>query len=270
MAGVNGWQRSVLTANNGEYYIDTTVSKETQLASPDLTRPANDRSLNVFGKGQTYYVFFLFAKHDTKQTYQIYVGPDAKEADVKGVQVSPKGWPIDKPEIKDWALPWTKSIKDGLLTVEVDFNEIPDEDINPANTKKGASVESETCKPVSYCRRNETSNACECNTEKLSVLGLLYPDSQKVCQTTCRDWAVKDLDCPKGGCLGFSFKMGANFKAQDQYQRPKPEPFIQPTTPENSPWRTTKFEPAEKAGDCTYTAAQTPKIAGNPKCDPLN
>jgi cell migration-inducing and hyaluronan-binding protein len=269
MAGVNGWQRSVMTANNGTYYIDTTVSKETQLASKDLNAPPGDRRINVFAAGQTYYVFFLFAKKDTKQTYQIYVGADAKDADVKGVKISPMGWPIDQPQIQGWAMPWKpEPIKDGLLTLTVDFNEIPDEDINPANTKKGASVESETCKPVSYCRRNETSNACECNTEKLSVLGLLYPDSQKVCQTTCRDWAVKDLDCPKGGCLGFSFKMGAGFKAQDQYQRPKPESF--PTTKEGDPWKTILFEGSKDAGDCTYTAAQTPKIAGNPKCDPLN
>ena len=82
---------------------------------------------------------------------------------------------------------------------------------------------SETCKPVSYCSRNQTSNACQCDEDKLGVLGLLDPASKKVCQTTCKDWAVKDLDCPKGGCLGFSFKMGENFKAQDQYQRPKPE-----------------------------------------------
>jgi hypothetical protein len=49
------------------------------------------------------------------------------------------------------------------------------------------------------------------------------PASKTVCQTTCKDWTVKGLDCPKGGCLGFSFKVGANFKAQDQ--RPKPDQF---------------------------------------------
>src|SRR4029077_1047569 len=64
MAGVNGWQRSVMTAKNGSYYIDTTVSKETQLTSTDLIEPAGARRINVFGKGQTYYVFFLFAKKD--------------------------------------------------------------------------------------------------------------------------------------------------------------------------------------------------------------
>ena len=266
MAGVDGWQRSVLTANNGSYYIDTTVSKETQLTSKDLTSTAG-RRLNVFGKGQTYYVFFLFAKKDTKQTYQIYVGPDAKEGDVRGVKISPVGWPIDKPQIADWALPWTKSIKGGLLTVEVDFSKIPEGDIDPASKTPKASVLSETCKPESYCSR-DSSNACQCDEKKLGVLGLLDPASKKVCQTTCKDWAIKDLDCPKGGCRGFSFTMGSKFAAQDQYQRPKPEPF--PTTKDGSPWTTILFGGTKHAGDCTYTDAQTPKITGSPKCDPLN
>jgi hypothetical protein len=265
MAGVNGWQRSVMTANNGSYYIDTTVSKETQLTSTDLIEPAGARRINVFGKGQTYYVFFLFAKKDTKQTYQIYVGTDAKDADVKGIKVSPKGWPIDKLQITDWAMPWKpKPIKDGMLTVEVDFNKISPDDIDPTSTTMDASVLKETCKPVSYCSRDEKSNACQCDEAKLGVLGLLDTASKTVCQTTCKDWAVKDLDCPQGGCLGFSFKMGENFKAQDQYQRPKPERF------DGSPWTTILFQGAKDAGDCTYTAAQTPKIAGVPGCDPLN
>ena len=133
MAGVDGWQRSVMTANNGSYYIDTTVSKETQRTSPDLPAAPGARRLNVFAKGQTYYVFFLFAKKDTKQTYQIYVGTDAKDADVKGIKVSPTGWPIDKSQIKDWAMPWTpKPIKNGILTVEVDFTKIP----GPISTRR--------------------------------------------------------------------------------------------------------------------------------------
>ena len=167
-------------------------------------------------------------------------------------------------------MPWKpEPIKNGILTMKVDFNEINATDIDPANTTKDASVLSEVCKPVSYCSQNKTTNVCGCDEDKLGVLGLLDPASKKVCQTTCKDWAVKDLDCPKGGCLGFSFKMGENFKAQDQYQRPKPEEF--PTTkPPDSPWKTILFNGAKQAGDCTYTGAQTPKIAGSPKCDPLN
>ena len=28
----------------------------------------------------------------------------------------------------------------------------------------------------------------------------------------CRNWAVKDLDCPAKGCFGFSFTLDKNFK----------------------------------------------------------
>jgi len=56
-------QRSGLTVNNAQYYIDTSVGKDTQTS-------------NVFEKGHTYYTYLLFAKPNTKQTYQIYVGKD--------------------------------------------------------------------------------------------------------------------------------------------------------------------------------------------------
>ena len=45
---------------------------------------------------------------------------------------------------------------------------------------------------------------------------------------TCKIWAVKDLDCPKAGCFGFSFTLPKGFVAKDQYQRPDPEPFPKP------------------------------------------
>src|SRR6185369_10540204 len=96
MAGTNTWQRSVLTANNGLYYVDTTRSqlyqrKTTALGDPKdeaanyvecdfkPTGNCSQRSVNVFLKNATYYVFVLFPKgppHPTRQTYQIYVGKD--------------------------------------------------------------------------------------------------------------------------------------------------------------------------------------------------
>ena len=79
--------------NDGTYYLDTGVPREVQYG--DVTKkptvpgePFNDitpcdiyekdrgkpRSVNVFEGGQTYYVFFLYTKPSTNQTYQIYVG----------------------------------------------------------------------------------------------------------------------------------------------------------------------------------------------------
>ena len=88
MGGQSTYQRSSLTVNHGTYFLDTSVSKTRNAreaftttticpvtSPPKRTRPALPRSVNVFLKGQTYYMFFLFAKPATKQTYQIYVGP---------------------------------------------------------------------------------------------------------------------------------------------------------------------------------------------------
>jgi cell migration-inducing and hyaluronan-binding protein len=253
---VNGWQRSVMTANNGKYYIDTTVSKATQLGSPDLVRPDAIRRLNVFAKGQKYYVYFVFAKKDTKQTYQFYVGGDTK---VEGIKISPKGWPIKAGEITKWDMPWKASVTDGILTVEVDFNKVPKTDIDPGNTTTGASVLSETCKPASFCSRNTSTNACQCNESKLGVLASLDPRFKNVCTRICTEWAVKDLDCPADGCRGFSFTMPDGFgTAQDQYRRPKPGPF--PTDDTTSPWNTIVFKPTTKnsGSDCQYDAKHVP------------
>ena len=263
MAGVNGWQRSVLTSNNGTYYIDTTVSKDTQLNSADLTQPAPNRVINVFGKGKTYYVFFLFAKNDgksnvTKQTYQIYVGPNFQETTVKGVKIVPNGLPLSASSIQPWeGFPWTprRVGADGILTVEVDFSKVPTTEIDPHTTSAGAPVLKETCKPVSFCKRNG-DNTCGCDESKVGIMTTLIPGFKKVCETTCNHWAVSDLDCPGDGCRGFSFTLPDGFDAQDQFRRPAPEEF--PTAKAGSPWSLIQFEktttlPDQTAGQaCNY------------------
>jgi cell migration-inducing and hyaluronan-binding protein len=71
MMGQSISQRSNLTANHGQYYIDTTVglARQQQQVGPV-------GNVNVFRAGQTYYVFLVFAKPTTMQTYQLYVGKD--------------------------------------------------------------------------------------------------------------------------------------------------------------------------------------------------
>ena len=69
MAGQAILQRSTLSANNGTYYIDTTVSQATQSA---VVPPRQQTSTS--SRRQTYYVFLVFAKATTPQTYQLYVG----------------------------------------------------------------------------------------------------------------------------------------------------------------------------------------------------
>ena len=51
--------------------MDTTVSPTKQKTPPTI-------SVNEFRAGRTYYLFLLYAKPDTTQTYQIYVGDNFK------------------------------------------------------------------------------------------------------------------------------------------------------------------------------------------------
>jgi cell migration-inducing and hyaluronan-binding protein len=91
MAGENFYQRNTLTVNHGTYFIDTSVPREVQFGDPTKKTPGEQfnnitpcdvadqdrckpRSVNVFKADETYYVFFLYAKQSTEQTYQIYVG----------------------------------------------------------------------------------------------------------------------------------------------------------------------------------------------------
>ena len=82
MGGQSTYQRSTLTANHGTYFLDTSVSYDTQWQNKEQGRrqlhqhhslrqrqltpsdPCSQRSVNVFQGGQTYYMFFLFAKPD--------------------------------------------------------------------------------------------------------------------------------------------------------------------------------------------------------------
>src|SRR6185503_3258919 len=69
MMGQSTFQRSSITVNNGTYYLNTAVSA----AEQGKTAPLH----NVFQAGGVYYLFTLYAKANTRQTYQIYVGKNA-------------------------------------------------------------------------------------------------------------------------------------------------------------------------------------------------
>ena len=88
MAGQNMYQRHTLTLNGGTYYLDTSVPLDTQQTEPFTKKPGAARDVNVFEGGQTYYVFFLYTKPSTNQTYQIYVGDGFQQSSVKPVRGS--------------------------------------------------------------------------------------------------------------------------------------------------------------------------------------
>lgn len=253
MAGMNFYQRSNLTVNHGLYYIDTSVSAIDQakgvtcLQNPHITvhidlTPQNlgklvrdfpnnsvdpkdgflnDRAFsctqNVFRAGHTYNVFFLYAKPQTRQTYQIYVGPglDVKN-DVKMVRADIFGTnqlkipSHDFPDTAGQAHPWSRSYdsNSGILTVSVDLTDFEGEF---TSTRAGL------CQPQSFCTWDGAD--CVCNKAMNDPKSVLYnPALYKDCiektgtkgRTIC-SWAGNDIDCPEHGCFGFSFKLPAGF-----------------------------------------------------------
>jgi hypothetical protein len=257
MAGMNLSQRSNLTANNGAYYIDTSVGTKRQAqgvgcqknplitATIDCTDPATiakvvgdfpnsikdpddpalkqracNCNLNVFRKDQTYYVFFLYAKPTTTQTYKIYVGPGFDpDTDVKMVRADifhSKQLSFTSQDFPDGV--WSRSYNSGILTVTVDMSSFSSEF---KNTK------ADLCQPKSFCSWNGTS--CECNKEMNNPKSPLYdPALYRDCiekssaqpRTIC-SWAGNDIDCPAGGCFGFSFSLPGGF-ATDPTPDPRP------------------------------------------------
>lgn len=271
MAGMNLGQRSVLTVNNGRYYIDTTISQDYQQKSNELMPDtAGSRFINVFQGGKSYYLFFLFAKHDMKQTYEIYGGDGFTDASVSGVQVDVSTMPLPASAITAWSKKpfWTvkPGKRPGVLDIEVDFSKVPAELLDPRHLSSTLTDLDETCEPHTFCSKTaEGSGArCGCDTSKLGALGLLNSNFVNVCKNVCEHWAVKDLDCPSSGCLGIKFTLPGSFVANDRFELPVPQAY--PATP----WTAIKFAPTASQPDsaptdagCHYTAAQTPNDASS-------
>ena len=277
MNGASEWQRDVMTVNNGKFYIDTTRSKDGQLFSEALGKPGEPteayvecskqtsgncqpRSVNVFEATKTYMVFFLFAKNDTqtknytKQTYQIYVGEGFKpDTGFKGVKITGTE---NRFKYDEWTTPWKAEMigSDGkpnptgdILQVTVDFSQVTGVQFDP---KKAIS---ETCKPASFCQwgmaRIGGAGACDTSLKDNDPRVVMNPNLKNIAKKICSEWAVKDLDCPAGGCLGFAFTLPDKFEAKNQYKRPTPED-IKDT---DSVWSKFSFKQAgQSASDCTY------------------
>lgn len=280
MAGAKGFQRSVMTVNNGTYYVDTTVSQKTQATSQfaGLASVVYDGyvdcsvktsgpncaplSVNAFQPNQKYHMFFLFARKSTKQVYQFYVGDTAAvpTSIVAAQRVNIDGFPV-KPTAAAWPSTWKREMiagpdgKMNVLQVTVDFSGFTD--IDPAASPTVTGL----CKPADFCKVNGSS--CGCALPK-PVSGVVSSDSRlaanaslwNTCDQACRTWAVKDVDCPPKGCYGFVLTMPAKFVADDTYHRPDPTQY--------PAWQrrfdNTAVAPDNAGGDCYYN-----DVPGNAK-----
>ncbi|MEJ0019962.1 MAG: hypothetical protein WDN25_26110 [Acetobacteraceae bacterium] len=284
MAGAATWQRNIMTVNNGKYYIDTTRSPLFQRRTNALGIPTDQnatyvecdvkkingscepRSINTFLKDQTYYLFLLFTKADTKQTYQVYVGENFKLDSVKGIRFTGRGVSFVK-ETWDMPVEWKPTMIKGadgkldVMQITLDFSKVT----VPLDPKKAGN---EACQPLTFCKSGGEAG-CGCNVDPKDPRLLINPSFKRWCEQTCKEWAVKDLDCPEIGCLGISFTMPSDFEAKNQYKRPQPEEF--PSLETDPVWKNVSFIPtkegpdANAGGTCYYAKDNTPGYYLDPK-----
>ena len=226
MMGQQTGQRSSLTVNHGTYYFDTSVDKQTQLTQGcTTTDPKNPCVINVFKKNQTYYLFLIFAKLGTEQTYRFYVGnnTDFDPASIQMVQAKIGVNPVEYKNLG--ALPaghasWlnnNKATANGVVEVKLSLADLP----NAAQLFQTAKINK--CQPKSYCAWNSSSGKCE------DVGDPAHGDA--VCK-----WAVADQDCPAGGCFGIRFTLPEGFStraAGDPRADPRPPAVC---IPKAKPW----------------------------------
>jgi hypothetical protein len=266
MSGMNINQRGTLTVNHGKYYIDTSPSKSAQTAQ-DFTVNEESPSFNVFEGEQTYNVFFVYAKQTTQQTYQIYVGNGFNKDDHKTLRAIRVGI-VDEP-IRNFSVYRERGVENprpdwltvgpyekGILTITIDFKDL--DELKPAAAN--------LCRPSSFCK--PTNGSCGCALSHIGFpLSGFYSDMKKQCDHVCSTWAVKDLDCPPDGCLGFAFTLPQGFTADDSGQKLRPPPEAFPKTGSTGggkPDWTTRFKPtangpdSKSGGTCYYNAMPGP------------
>jgi hypothetical protein len=210
MMGQETGQRSTLTVNHGTYYLDTAVSKATQLQC--TTAPC---VINEFKKNETYYLFLIFAKDSTEQKYQFYVGTDTDfdPASIRMVQANigpnPVKFSNDLGLLPAGRAKWLDKEK-GFVEVTVKLADLPNLD------KKIETARKNKCQPATFCTWNSTSKTCnDCEYDKTGKC----KDSgvSNICH-----WASADLDCPDGGCFGIAFTLPDKFSTE-------PAPATRPT-----------------------------------------
>lgn len=251
MAGEAIGQRSSLTINHGSYYIDTT----------NLT--TGPSSSNPFQAGSTYDVFFVFAKQETEQTYQMYVGPKfnpAEHVNAIRVLIGTGNVPFDQSSFS-WPPNWTRTYDSttGLLTVKTNMSGFSDLIGYYPPAAATESAKTGLCQPSTFCAWNAAGDSCGCSANSLDYPILnTDPNFWDECNSVCQTWAVKDLDCPTGGCYGFSVKLPSSFNPTPA-TNPLPSPSCFPSDDTN--WTMPFGNPdgfdaavADTAGNCYYSS----------------
>jgi hypothetical protein len=261
LMGQDKYQRSSLTTNNNRYYIDTTPSQKVQ-DKPLGPLPIN--FINVFRPNKTYYVFLLFAKSTTKQTYDLYVGPKFAPNDINQLWLTrvklPSEYNFDKagpiPDAKDNV---SYNGTTGVLSVTLDMSKVTGFKNDYLASQKG------NCQPKTFCKwvpNSGPGDNCQCADSIFSPPSATFQTDE--CSTTngiC-SYATIDVDCPQGGCYGFGFRTTAGFQTTDT--PPIPAPITQPfLAGAGSPWTAPFTSPVDNSDACKYPNPPTENLSAD-------
>ncbi|MEO6966246.1 MAG: hypothetical protein ABI076_10185, partial [Acidobacteriaceae bacterium] len=195
MMGQGNGQRSTMTVNHGNYYIDTTLSRADQSSAS---------APNVFLPNRAYEIYFVFATPQTRQTYSLYIGKVTQAEAMATVQpgtvgINADNFPFTPNPSGNWITNKHYDTTTGVLTVTVDLSQ---------QASVFAGDKPKFCQPQTYCSiHNDGSCGCA-------------PGS-----TDCKDdsvcaWSNKEIDCPIAGCFGFTVTMPTSFVAAKQPNLP--------------------------------------------------
>jgi cell migration-inducing and hyaluronan-binding protein len=281
MMGQNNFQRSALTVNHGEYYINTTVSQASETSG-------GFQSPNVFLGGNVYDLFFLFSKPDTQQSYKLFVGKDLPQTiaqtnvvfGYEGLTLPFNFTAAPANDAKSGAWNSSYNPKSGILTLTTKLSQIASiYSLSTAVAKESVSLGEKYCQPATMCSWNQGANRCQCNQSGpyASLCNQTNPAGQTVC-----DWSIQPdtlncsnpngcpprfIDCPAPGCPAFQVTFppacgpnenGENkkcFVADDSQQRPMASPFNFANPNDPFKWDVNyNLESATVAGQqCFYT-----------------
>ncbi len=265
LMGQATWQRSSLTVNNGRYYVDTSSS----LAAQKATNPPqkNISLYNVFRKGDSYYVFLVFAKPSTKQTYDVYVGTGFDPTDINQLWLTQ----VELPSSYEFGTPQpfpqsqvSYNSTTGILSVTLNMSQFPNFATQYAAEKKNQ------CQPPTFCQWIASpemgQDNCQCANPIFSPPTSAFQSAE--CSTTggiC-SWATKDTDCPLGGCYGFGFKLSKNFQTTDNPPAPTPQNvtcLTKPASPAVSPYDV-NWTLTINSSTCNYSSTNPSTFCSNP------
>ncbi len=214
MAGTQNGEAPYLTMNQGVYYVDTDAQPPSCVKTSGFWSPG-------FEAGDTYLLYHLYAKDDTKVTYQVYVGDDFQpEEDGFWARVNPHVNTGNNLQVVPFQNPQgSVSVQDGILTVVLDNTLIQ------GDFAFKARAADEKCLPRDVCAISTDGSRCTLSAS------FSEDDLKQTVEQACEYWATLTsgtlsgstdhlslADCPADGCLGYAFTLPATFTPQPYSQ----------------------------------------------------